>query len=141
METIGKLITLINRIHQRHVVKELKDFGFGSGTHHSYLLTVLKRPGLSQEQITSETKFDKATTTRSVKMLEEAGYIERVVDEKDRRSFLLYPTERAKAFEPHVYALLQESNKHLTRHLTEEERVQLQILLQKLFDGIKDQPD
>ncbi|GIO40066.1 MarR family transcriptional regulator [Paenibacillus antibioticophila] len=141
MNSIGKLISYSNRIYQKHLSKRLKQINFGSGAHQSYLILVLKRPGLTQEQLTSEVKFDKATTARSVKQLEEAGYIERRVDEKDRRSYRLYPTARAREIEPEMYKVLADLNEHLTRHLTPEEREQLSALLEKLYEGIKEESE
>lgn len=141
MEYIGKLIAYINRVNQKGLAKGLKDIGLGSGGHHSCLITVLNCPGLTQEQVTGEVKFDKATTARSVKQLEEAGLIERKVDEKDRRSYRLYPTPQARELEPRLFAVLGETNRKLTQHLSDEEREQLNMLLQKLYDSIKNEAD
>jgi DNA-binding MarR family transcriptional regulator len=80
-------------------------------------------------------KFDKATTTRSVKQLEEAGYIERRVNEQDRRSILWYPTEKGKAFEPTLRQILADFNFRLTAVLTEEETKQLEHLLTKIYES------
>jgi DNA-binding MarR family transcriptional regulator len=91
---IGKLISLINRQNQKYLAKELKDYQLGGGGQHSFLMEILTRPGINQDQLTNDLKFDKATTARTVKFLENAGYIVRKVDDKDRRSCLLYPTEK-----------------------------------------------
>lgn len=139
MNSIGKLISFSNRIYQKHLSKRLKQIHFGSGAHQSYLILVLKQPGLTQEQLTNEVKFDKATTARSIKQLEQDGYVERRVDEKDRRSYRLYPTEKARKIEPEIYKVLADLNDHLTRHLTSEERGQLLMLLEKLYEGIKEE--
>lgn len=132
-DSIGKLISYINRLNQKNLAKHFKEYGIGSGGHHSYLKTILHKPGINQDQLTSELKFDKATTTRSVRQLLEEGYIERRVDPNDRRAYLLYPTDRAKAFEPTLYSILEQSSKHLTRSLDEEEKEQLRYLLEKIY--------
>ncbi|MNC13532.1 transcriptional regulator SlyA [compost metagenome] len=82
--------------------------------------------------MTNEMKFDKATTARSVKQLEESGYIERRTDPKDRRSSLLYPTPKALKFAPILQSVLTDLNQKLTLELTEEEVDQLITLLQKV---------
>jgi hypothetical protein len=56
----------------------------------SHFCTAWNQP----DQLTHNLKFDKATTARAVKHLAEAGYIDRMVDEKDRRSYRLYPTKK-----------------------------------------------
>lgn len=135
MEPIGKLISFISRINQKEMAKRLKDHGFRGGGHQGYLKTILEHPGLNQDQLTNIVKFDKATTTRCIKQLEEAGYVQRVVDDHDRRSYLLYPTELAKSFEPTLYEILEQFNEDLTHCLTEEETQQLQGLLYKIYES------
>ncbi|GGA47948.1 MarR family transcriptional regulator [Paenibacillus physcomitrellae] len=139
--SIGKLISLISRVNQRKLASQLKAFGIGSGGAHSYLKAILQRPGQSQEQLTSDLKFDKATTTRTVRQLEEAGYIERRTDEKDRRSIRLYPTQKGKEFAPTLQAILDESNSRLTRDLTAAEQRQFVQLLQKVYGSLLDQTE
>jgi DNA-binding MarR family transcriptional regulator len=131
-EPIGKIISLISRHNQKYLAKELKSYQMGCGGQHSFLKAILNQPGMNQDQLTQDLKFDKATTARSVKQLEEAGYIERKVDEKDRRSYQLYPTNKGWSFQPKLQEILDSVNDRLTSSLTEEEKTQLIHLLQKL---------
>ncbi|MNO21679.1 Multiple antibiotic resistance protein MarR [compost metagenome] len=131
-EPIGKLISQLHRQNQKFLVKELLPYGIGSGGQHSFLKLILNHPGITQDQMTNEMKFDKATTARSVKQLEESGYIERRTDPKDRRSSLLYPTPKALKFAPILQSVLTDLNQKLTLELTEEEVDQLITLLQKV---------
>lgn len=133
--SVGKLISYLQRINQKEVTALLKPYGIGGGGNHSYLLAILATPGLNQDQLTHLVKFDKATTTRSVKQLEEAGYIERRVNEHDRRSILWYPTEKGRAFEPTLRQILADFNRRLTSMLTEEETRQLEVLLTKIYES------
>ncbi|WP_138493751.1 MarR family winged helix-turn-helix transcriptional regulator [Paenibacillus pinistramenti] len=134
--SLGKLLSLINRMNQRRLAGRLKEYGIGGGGVHSYLKVILHNPGLTQEELTTDLKFDKATTTRSVRQLEEAGYIERKVDEKDRRSYRLYPTAKGREFAPVLSAILKESNDRLSRDLTEHEQEQLLSLLLKVYESM-----
>ncbi|MCK8489386.1 MarR family transcriptional regulator [Paenibacillus sp. MBLB2552] len=133
--SVGKLIAYLQRINQKDMAAQLKPYGIGGGGNHSYLLTILTTPGLNQDQLTSLVKFDKATTTRCVKQLEEAGFIERQVDEHDRRSILLYPTDKGRAFEPVLRQMLAEFNRRLTVDLSEAEKQQLEGLLMKIYES------
>ncbi|MGG6313356.1 MarR family winged helix-turn-helix transcriptional regulator [Paenibacillus macerans] len=137
---ISKLIAYLQRINQKELAALLKPHGIGGGGNHSYLLAILTHPGLNQDQLTNMVKFDKATTTRCVKQLEENGFIERRVDEHDRRSILLYPTEKGRAFEPTLRRILADFNRRLTDCLTETEKQQLAALLSKIYDSKAD-PD
>ncbi|MED1203041.1 MarR family winged helix-turn-helix transcriptional regulator [Heyndrickxia acidicola] len=131
-EPIGKWISLISRQNQKNLVKELKPFQIGGGGQHSFLKAIFAQPGINQDQLTQDLKFDKATTARAVKHLEEAGYIKRLIDEKDRRSYRLYPTQKGLEFRPILQAILDRANEHLIRGLTEEEKNQLIFLLKKM---------
>lgn len=133
----GKLISQINRENQKYLTKELKTYQIGGGGQHSFLIEILRRPGISQDQLTSELKFDKATTARAAKQLEEAGYIIRTVDKQDRRSYQLYPTKKGMDFHPTLKNILETSNQQLTKSLTEKEKDQLFTLLRKLTQGTK----
>lgn len=131
-EPIGKLISNLQRQNQKILAKELTPYGIGSGGQHSFLKLILSQPGITQDQMTNEMKFDKATTARSVKYLEESGYIERRIDPKDRRSSLLYPTAKALEFAPVFQSILEEFNRKLAANLTDEEVDLLITLLQKV---------
>lgn len=131
-EPIGKLIAYLQRQNTKILSKELMPYGLGSGGQHSFLKLILGHPGITQDQMTNEMKFDKATTARSVKHLEQLGYIERQTDPKDRRSSLLYPTVKAIDFAPEFQRILNEHNRKLTANLTEEEADTLVALLQKV---------
>nr|WP_280521146.1 MarR family transcriptional regulator [Paenibacillus mangrovi] len=114
------------------LTKQLAPYGIGSGGQHSFLKLVLRSPGINQDQLTQELKFDKATTARSVKQLEQSGYIERIPDPDDRRSLLVYPTPKAKEFEPVLQSILDDANKRLALYLSSEEEEQLLMLLHKI---------
>ncbi|MGQ3479523.1 MarR family winged helix-turn-helix transcriptional regulator [Paenibacillus sp. TY11] len=129
---IGKLISHLYRRNQKILSKKLAPYGIGSGGQHSFLKLILQRPGITQEQLTNELKFDKATTARSVKQLEESGYIARKTDPNDRRSHLLSPTTKALEFAPVLQGILDEFNVSLVHNLSEEEENLLIDLLQKI---------
>ncbi|NJJ37956.1 MarR family winged helix-turn-helix transcriptional regulator [Paenibacillus apii] len=131
-EPIGRLISYIHRTQQKRLSRSLSKYGIGGGGQYSFLKGILMTPGTTQDQLTCNLKFDKATTARSVKQLEAAGYIKRITDPEDRRSYRLYPTPKALKFQPVLQAILDEGNAKLTRDLTDEEEDQLIALLQKL---------
>lgn len=140
-EPIGKLISYIHRSNQKILAKELAPYGIGSGGQHSFLKVVLRRPGINQDQLTQELKFDKATTARSVKQLEQSGYIERIPDPEDRRSLLLHPTPKAKELEPVLKSILDDANKRLALYLSPDEEEQLLMLLHKIGLSLSESED
>ncbi|GGH15095.1 MarR family winged helix-turn-helix transcriptional regulator [Paenibacillus segetis] len=131
-EPLAKLISYIHRQNQKTLVKQLSPYGVGSGGQHSFLKSILHYPGITQDQLTQQLKFDKATTARSIKQLEQSGYIERKPDPNDRRSQLLYPTSKAQEFLPILQSILDDNNKRLAQNLNQEEEDLLISLLQKI---------
>ncbi|WP_042166387.1 MarR family winged helix-turn-helix transcriptional regulator [Paenibacillus gorillae] len=131
-EPLGKLISYVHRQNSKILTKALSPYGIGSGGQHSFLKTILISPGVTQDQLTQQLKFDKATTARSVKQLEQSGYIERRPDPNDRRSHLLYPTLKAEQFHPTLKKILQQTNENLASNLSSDEEEQLMLLLQKV---------
>ncbi|MUT66875.1 MarR family winged helix-turn-helix transcriptional regulator [Paenibacillus sp. NEAU-GSW1] len=131
-EPVGKLISYIHRQNLKRLTKAFAPYGIGSGGQHSFLITILLNPGITQDYLTHELKFDKATTARSIKLLEQNGYIHRRPDPDDGRSHLLYPTAKATHFHPILSQILTDSNRELTQNLTSDEADQLVYLLQKL---------
>lgn len=132
-EPVGKLIAYLQRQNTKILSRELQPYGLGSGGQHSFLKLILGNPGITQDQMTNEMKFDKATTARSVKHLEQLGYIERLPDPRDRRSSHLYPTAKALAFAPEFQSILDGHNARMTADLTSEEADTLVVLLQKVI--------
>lgn len=138
-EPIGKLISYIHRQNQKNLAKYLSPYGLGSGGQHTFLKSVLQKPGITQDQLTQLLKFDKATTARSIKLLEQSGYIERKPDPSDRRSHLLYPTAKAIEFAPELQMMLDNYNKKLVHHLNPGEEDLLISLLQKINFELQDE--
>ncbi len=131
---IGRWISLLYRQNQKHLTQKLKPYGLGGGGQHAFLKNILLNPGIRQDQLTVNLRFDKATTARAVQHLEQEGYIERRADEQDRRSYLLYPTQKGLDFLPVLQRLLNEHNAVVTRNLTPEEEAALAGLLQKMYE-------
>lgn len=129
---IGKLISYISRQNQKNLAKRLKPYQIGGGGQHSFLKEILLNPGINQDQLTTDLKFDKATTARAVKHLEETGYITRRVDTNDRRSYQLYPTQKGLDFGPILKEILVSFDQQLTGGLSDEEKDTLTTLLKKL---------
>ncbi|MEK5381933.1 MarR family winged helix-turn-helix transcriptional regulator [Niallia sp. FSL W8-0635] len=130
---IGRIISMIHRQNQKFLSKELKPFEIGNGGQHAFLKTIIAKPGVNQDELSSLLKFDKATTARAVKHLESVGYIERQTDNNDRRSNNLYPTAKAHTIFPNIQEVLERLNEEITSNLTGEEEYQLLQLLKKIY--------
>lgn len=130
-KNIGKMIGYIYRTNQKNLAKALNPYNIGPG-QIIFLKSIIENPGISQEKLSSQLKFDKGTTARTVKKLEQENYIERHIDERDRRAFQLYPTQKGNEIYPILIEVLQTLNKKLCSKLKDDEHELLFQLLNKL---------
>ena len=137
MPTLMRQINVISRCGARYRTEKFRPLGL-CAPHHSYILNVCTHPGISQEQLAEHICVDKSNVTRQLARLEEGGYVERRQNPADRRSVLVYPTQKALDALPEVRKTVTEWNDYLLSDLTEEERETLSALLDRLSARAKE---
>ena len=73
-EPIGKYISQIYRKGRAFISKGLTQYDMGYG-QMLFLLQLYRQDGISQEELTEKLSIDKGTTARSIKKLEQEGFI------------------------------------------------------------------
>ncbi len=68
------------------------------------ILRLLWEDNISQEELADDFLVDKGTIARTLVKLEEAGYVTRSVDDKDRRVKRVRVTDKARELEPELRA-------------------------------------
>lgn len=94
MEKANRQMTKIAREVNKLVIKMMKEEGIGSG-EVDLIHCIRHNPGISQKQVSEQLNIDKAAIARRSANLEKKGYLIRQVNPLDKRSTLLYPTEKA----------------------------------------------
>lgn len=122
-----RIMKYINRVYRASIIDRAEAFEDEDlfGTQLSYILQVVRNPGLSQDALARCLFVNKSSVTRQIKSLEKTGYVRREVDETDRRAKKIYPTDRALAVYPEIMAYLEEWNDELTGDLSPEEQAEL----------------
>ena len=131
---ISKHASVIHRLSHIYFDLELSAFGIGCGQQF-FLLRIADKPGISLLSLAQEGYFDKGTTTRAVKKLEEQGYVRRVADEKDKRIIRLYATEEAQRILPEIRGMLMRWHEKLTEGLSEAEQETADRLLERMAEN------
>lgn len=103
-----------------------------SGCQTSYIMQVVWRPGLSQEDLSKSLLVNKSTVARHVSQLEKSGFIIRELDPEDQRKKKLYPSEKAKAIYEEIIDYLEDWNNLLLQDFTKEEAEVITQALQKI---------
>ncbi len=129
---LGRGVTYLHRQRKKFMDERLKPYGF-VGAMHMILLYISHHPGTTQDAIVSHMYIDKCNVARRTKRLEELGYIRRETGKTDRRENNLYLTQKGEELAPIIRGYLQEWARSITRDLSDEERLTLITLLDRLI--------
>lgn len=127
----GKHISLLYRVGQIFYDTELAPYHIGCGQQY-FLLSIAQNPGINLLALAREGFYDKGTTTRAVRKLEEAGYIRVEKDEGDHRLRKLYVTEEAAPVIEKTQETVARWHSLLTQELNAEEQGQAAALLERM---------
>ena len=132
MDITERKITKIAREVEKLVLLSLREEGVG--TAEIDLIHALRHaPGCTQAKLAELLHADKAAIARRTKNLETKGFLVRRDDPDDRRSQLLYPTEKAEAMRSSKAEIESSFYEYLTSALTGEEAASFAALLDKLY--------
>ncbi|MDE6760286.1 MAG: MarR family transcriptional regulator [Lachnospiraceae bacterium] len=90
----GRCISILDRLMKMYYDHGLAEFEIGWGQQF-YVEYIYDHPGATAQEMVECIRVDKATLTKVIKKLKEIGYIRIVRSENDKRSKLLYLTDKA----------------------------------------------
>lgn len=138
MDYSKRQITKIAREASRFTVRTMKADGVGTA-EFDFIHLLRHHPGLTQAQIREELKIDKGAAARQAASLEAKGYLIRKENPADRRSQLLYATEKAENLRNSKVSLEQAFYDWLLSELPEEDRNEFCRILNDLYLRSKQQ--
>ena len=132
MDITERKITKIAREAEKLVVRTLREKDVG--TAEIDLIHALRhRPGCTQAALAELLHADKAAIARRTKNLEAKGYLIRRDAPNDRRSQMLYPTEKAESLRSSKAEIEASIYEYLTAALSQEEAAAFAATLHKLY--------
>lgn len=132
MDITERKITKIAREAEKLVLRTMRETGVG--TAEIDLIHALRHnPGCTQAALTELLHADKAAIARRTKNLEAKGYLVRRDAPHDRRSQLLYPTEKAESLRSSKAEIEASFYEYLTAALSQEEAAAFAATLHKLY--------
>lgn len=123
-ESISRYINQLYRQGITFLGKAYKPYGIGAG-QYQFLVYLYIKDGVTHDELTEKIGVDKASTTRSISKLEDAGYVTKVQDAKDKRKYYIYLTDYAKEKRQVILEISKTWEVELTKDLTEEQLEQL----------------
>jgi Transcriptional regulators len=134
-EFIGKPISYLYRYEQIYIGKKLEPYGIGSG-QFPFLMRLYSEDGINQESLSDYLKIDKGTTARAIQKLVDQGYVFRQRDEKDRRSYRIFLSEKAKKLEPDMKKIASEWEDILFSSFDDSQRREITNSLEIMFENV-----
>ena len=109
--------SILYRCNQKHFDKLLSKYDLGY-THLILLTQIYENEGISMNELASKGVFDKGTITKSIQRLEQLSYVRIENSEVDKRSKLLYTSEKAHQIMPDLYKMRSEWNSYLSADIS-----------------------
>ncbi len=131
--TIGKFIGRLSRRAHFFLTKELAEQNCDIAPGEIMFLMHLYNNSVARQDELSQTfNIDKGNITKSIKKLEDRGFLYKVKDSQDRRAYNIYLTEKGQELKPVILNVLDKLDALLSQNLSQEEYNQLLNLLKKI---------
>lgn len=90
--------------------------------------------GKTQRQLAHESYKDEANITRILKKLELKGYVQKIVDSKDKRNNFVFLTEEGQTLLNLLQPLIIDYRKRMLKNLSEEEILTMKKMLKRIIE-------
>jgi DNA-binding MarR family transcriptional regulator len=135
---IGLLLRLLYQHYAQDIDAALSDAGFGDiRPAHANVFPFLRPEGISVSELAALARVRKQTMAEAVDQLERMGYVERRPNPADRRSRLVFPTERGAAVKPVTHATAAQVEQHWAELTSPEELEVLRAALLRLLTELR----
>lgn len=133
MYRIMRKINLVSRCQSAYLAEKLKGTEL-TPCYHGYVLTICRRPGISQEELAKFLCVNKSNVTRTLAQMEDRGFVERRSSPQDKRILQVYPTQRLLDLLPQVRQMAGDWNAYLTAEISEAEMDVFQNVLDRIVE-------
>jgi len=93
---LGKYFRGITSNVNQYLEQKMAPYGIGYGQFEYFIIIALNE-GINQNDIAKYKYVGKASVTKAIRILEEKGFIKRIINEKDKRNYKLYCTDKGKS--------------------------------------------
>ena len=130
--SVAWMMKMISSRLDSNIKEELKRLGLDL-KQFGVLMALLEEEGLKQAEIGKKITMPGYATTRTIDALEKKQLIERRTDERSRRSYRIFLTDKGHATGPKLFIIINKINEDLLSVLPATERKQLATILQKIL--------
>ena len=132
--SIGRNMMIADKYFKLYLRDALQPYGLNAaeGVVLLMLYEQAARRGKTQDELIREIHYDKGVMTRTMKELEQKGYVVREQNPADSRSYLFTLSEQGLAFKGTLTAVLQKWNVALLDGLSTEQLVLAETVLSRM---------
>jgi DNA-binding MarR family transcriptional regulator len=141
-EDVFDAIHAVMHLYRAQQYRQQRDSGHELTHMDSKVLRYFDRhPGATQKDLAHDSGRDKGQLARLISALRERGLLEGTPDEADRRIVRLRLTAEGRAVHQALQRRARRVNELAVVHLSEAERRELTMLLEKVHAGLAAEPD
>ena len=111
-----KWLSVSDRYAKAYLDEKLAPLGLTS-SQHMYVLKICRTAGLTQEALLDRLYIHPSNVTRTITLLERSGFLTRQPCDHDRRTYRLYPTEKAQKAVPAIEKACRDTEDALLKAL------------------------
>ncbi|MDZ7796129.1 MAG: MarR family transcriptional regulator [Candidatus Marinimicrobia bacterium] len=134
--SLGKIISELSRLSGMYFQKQFKRYDIGP-SQVTTLHFISRHNGITQSDLTHFLNLDKSSVSSQLHTLEKNGYIVRIAAKDDNRIKKIYISEKTRTIESPLHNVFTSWTDTLLADLSEEEREQLFLLLEKVKGNAK----
>ena len=129
--------SILYRCNQKHFDKLLGKYDLGY-TQLILLTQIYENEGISMNELAVKGVFDKGTITKSIQRLEQLSYVRIENSEADKRSKLLFTTEKVHQIMPDLYKMRSEWNSYLSSDISADDLDTYNLVQSKLIEKARE---
>ena len=137
---IGLLLRLLYQHYAQDIDAALREAGFGDiRPPHANVFPFVPEEGITVSELADLARVRKQTMAQAVDQLERMGYVERRPNPRDRRSRLVFLTERGASVKPVTHATAARVEERWAQLTSAEELEALRASLLRLLTELRAQ--
>ncbi|MBA2941088.1 MarR family transcriptional regulator [Paenibacillus sp. CGMCC 1.16610] len=103
------------------------------------LLVLDTERATSQKELAEAIDRDQTTVVRMIYSLEKKEIVRRIQSDVDKRSHNLFLSEKGMSLKTKLMPIVKAAHDHVTKYLSNDEIIQLHVILSKLYSTVKDE--
>ncbi len=118
---ILKWLSVVDRFYKIYLDKQLAPFGINS-SQYMFLIKICDAPGILQDSLLDMFYVHPSNIVRTIAALEKQGMITRSSHDQDKRTWKLYPTDRALSVFEEIQTICERTETLLLQGISDEEK-------------------